>query len=59
VKEESESVGLQLNIKKNIQPVISHDVSAYRLNKQLYSFLNLEPISCSIQDSNCCFSGDR
>ena len=33
--------------------------SAYRLNKQeavlLYSFLNLEPIICSIQGSNCCF----
>ena len=36
--------------------------SAYRLNKQednkttlSYSFLNLEPISCSIQGSNYCF----
>ena len=36
--------------------------SAYRLNKQgdrktalSYSFLNLEPVSCSVQDSNCCF----
>ena len=32
--------------------------SVYRLNKQqtalLYSFLNLELISCSIQGSNCC-----
>ena len=33
----------------------------YRLNKQgdskqlSYSFLNLDPISCSIQGSNCCF----
>ena len=36
--------------------------SAYKLNKQgdskqalSYSFLNLEPVSCSVQDSNCCF----
>ena len=36
--------------------------SAYKLNKQVwqqtalsYSFLDLEPISCSIQGSNCCF----
>ena len=34
--------------------------SMYRLNKQqqtalLYSFLNLEPVSCSIQGSDCCF----
>ena len=28
---------------------------AYRLNKQGDSFLNPEPISCSIQESNCCF----
>ena len=39
-----------------MQPGISHDV--YRLNEHgdsIFSFLNLEPINCSIQGSNCCF----
>ena len=33
-------------------------LSAYRLNghgDSIFSFLNLEPIDCSIQGSNCCF----
>ena len=43
-------------------PVFLMMCSAYKLNKQgdskqalSYSFLNLEPVSCSVQDSNCCF----
>ena len=33
-------------------------LSAYRLNEHgnsIFSFLNFEPINCSIQRSNCCF----
>ena len=29
--------------------------SAYRSNKQSDTFLNPEPVNCSIQGSNCCF----
>ena len=45
-----------------IQPGISHDVlslfvkqTGWQQTALSYSFLNPEPISCSIQGSNCCF----
>ena len=38
-----------------IQPTFSHDVLSCKLNKQVYSFPNLEPVCCSMSSSNCCF----
>ena len=45
-----------------VQPSISHDVLSISVKQTgwqptalLYSFLKFEPVSCSMQSSNCCF----